>query len=73
MPTVFLIALFTAVLAFVLYANLSEEVPRLFALGIVILCFLLDLVLAPWPIQAIVLLTVLVGSKKLMPSASARF
>jgi hypothetical protein len=32
----------------------------------------LDLVLAPWPIQAIVLLAVLFGSKKLMPS-DARF
>ena len=73
MSTVFFVALLTAILAFVLYANLSEEVPRLFALGIVILCFLLDLILAPWPVQAIVLLTVLVGSKKLMPSSSARF
>jgi hypothetical protein len=72
MSPVFLVALFTAVLAFVFYANLSEEVPRMCALGIVILCFILDLVLAPWPIQAMVLLTVLIGSKKLMPSSSTR-
>lgn len=72
MSPVFLVALLTAILAFALYANLSEEVPRMCALGIVVLCFVLDLVLAPWPIQAIVLLAVLVGSKKLMPS-DARF
>jgi hypothetical protein len=72
MSPVFLVAFLTAILAFVLYANLSEEVPRMCALGIVILCFVLDLVLAPWPIQAIVLLAVLFGSKKLMPS-DARF
>jgi hypothetical protein len=72
MSPVFLVALFTAVLAFTLYANLSEEVPRMCALGIVILCFVLDLILAPWPIQAMVLLAVLLGSKKLMPSIGTR-
>jgi len=66
----FLVSLATAVVALVLYANMSEEVPRMCALGIVAICFVLDLVLAPWPIQALILLFVLVRGKKSLPSSA---
>ncbi|MBE9041563.1 hypothetical protein IQ235_12310 [Oscillatoriales cyanobacterium LEGE 11467] len=66
MSPLFAIALISALVAAYLYLNLSEEVPRMCALGIVAICFVLDLVLAPWPIQLVILTLVLVVPRKLM-------
>jgi len=64
----FIASFVMAAIAFCVYANLSDEVPRLFTLGIVLICFILDLILAPWPVQLLALCLVLAGSQKLMPS-----
>lgn len=59
MSSLFVISLFTAVGAAFVYLSASGEIPRIMALTIVALCFVLDLVLAPWPIQMLILILVL--------------
>ena len=66
MSPLFVIALITALVSAYLYLNLSEEVPRMCALGIVALSFVLDLILAPWPIQLAILTLVLIVPRKLI-------
>ncbi|MGC9504535.1 MAG: hypothetical protein ACP5D4_12475 [Baaleninema sp.] len=67
MSPIFIISIVTALIAGYLYVNLSEEIPRIFALGIVALCFILDIALAPWPVQLLILGLVLAGSRTLSP------
>lgn len=73
MSSVFVISLITAIIAGYIYLNVTEEVPRISALGIAILCFILDLILAPWPVQLIVLTLVLTVPRKWLASTSDRF
>jgi hypothetical protein len=73
MSLVFVVSLMTALVAGYIYLNVAEEVPRISALGIAILCFILDLILAPWPVQLIVLTLVLALPRKLLTSTSDKF
>jgi hypothetical protein len=73
MSSVFVVSLITALIAGYIYLNVTEEVPRISALGISILCFILDLILAPWPVQLIVLTLVLTLPRKFLASTSDRF
>ncbi|MGB3238850.1 MAG: hypothetical protein WBB29_11170 [Geitlerinemataceae cyanobacterium] len=73
MSSVFVVALITAIVAGYIYLNVTEEVPRISALGIAALCFILDLILAPWPVQLIVLTLVLTVPRRFLASTSDRF
>ncbi|RMG06518.1 MAG: hypothetical protein D6728_18540 [Cyanobacteria bacterium J055] len=73
MSSVFVIALITAIIAGYIYLNVTDELPRISALGIATLCFVLDLILAPWPVQLIVLTLVLTVPNKLLASTSDKF
>ncbi|HIK32887.1 MAG TPA: hypothetical protein IGS17_01575 [Oscillatoriales cyanobacterium M59_W2019_021] len=73
MSSVFVIALITAIIAGYIYLNVTDEIPRISALGIATLCFVLDLILAPWPVQLIVLTLVLTVPNKLLASTSDKF
>ena len=59
MLTFFLISLPIAMLAAWLYANASEEMERVVSLAIVSLWCLMNVAIAPWPIQLGILLFVL--------------
>ena len=63
MSSLFIISLVTALIALYLYLNLSEEIPRIFALAIVAICFVLDLIVAPWPVQLSILIGILVTTR----------
>ncbi|MBP0000141.1 MAG: hypothetical protein J7641_14285 [Cyanobacteria bacterium SID2] len=67
MSPIVIISVVTALIAVYLYLNLSDEIPRLFALGIAAMCFVLDIALAPWPVQLLILGLVLAGSRTLSP------
>ncbi len=58
-----LISLFTAIGAGYFYLHVSEEVPRILALAIVAVSFFLELVLAPWPIQLLIVIVVLITTR----------
>ena len=73
MSSVFVVSLITAIVAGYIYLNVTEEVPRISALGLAVLCFILDLILAPWPVQLIVLTLVLILPRKFLTSTSDRF
>ncbi|MDY6939039.1 MAG: hypothetical protein SWY16_15385 [Cyanobacteriota bacterium] len=66
MSPLFIIAFIVATIAAYLYLNLSEEVPRIFALCIVAICFVLDLIVAPLPIQLTIFTLTLIVPRKLM-------
>lgn len=68
MSPLFFVSLAIALVCGVLYLNLSEEVPRLFVLGIAVLSAILVLASAPWEVQLLVLALVLVGSRSFAPS-----
>lgn len=63
MSSLFFISLFTALGAAFVYLSASGEIPRIMALTIVAICFVLDLVLAPWPIQLLILMLVLFSTR----------
>jgi hypothetical protein len=63
MSSLLLISLLTALGAAYFYLNVSEEIPRIMALTIVAICFILDLALAPWPIQLLILMLVLIATR----------
>lgn len=73
MSSVFVISFLTAIVAGYIYLNVTDEIPRISALGIAALCFVLDLILAPWPVQSIVLTLVLIVPNKLLASTSDKF
>lgn len=73
MSSVFVVSLIAALIAGYLYFNITEEVPRISAFCIATLCFILDLILAPLPVQLIVLTLVLIVPRKLLASTSDRF
>lgn len=73
MSSVFIISLITALIAGYLYLNITEEVPRISAFCIATLCFILDLILAPLPVQLIVLTLAIVVPGQLLASTSDRF
>jgi chromate transport protein ChrA len=54
MSTQILLALGIATIASSLYRMLSEEVPRMMAAIVAIVCFLICLVLAPFPVQLLI-------------------
>lgn len=73
MSSVLVISFLTAIVAGYIYLNVTDEIPRISALGIATLCFILDLILAPWPVQLIVLTLVLTVSNQLLASTSEKF
>ena len=73
MSSVLVISFLTAIVAGYIYLNVTDEIPRISALGIAALCFILDLILAPWPVQLIVLTLVLTVSNQLLASTSDKF
>lgn len=59
MSTQILLALAIATIASSLYLMLSEEVPRMMAAIVAIVCFLICLVLAPLPVQLLIFCCIL--------------
>lgn len=63
------ISFMTALGAAYLYLNASGEIIRILALLIVTVCALLDLIIAPWPIQFVILIIILLAPRNLsLPS-----
>ncbi len=59
----------TALGAACLYLNASGEIIRILALLMVAVCAIVDLVLAPWPIQFVILIIILLLPRNLsLPS-----
>jgi hypothetical protein len=65
MFTVLVVSLLTAIGAAFFYLNASGEIPRIMSLILVLICFLLDIVLAPWPIQFLILIVVLISTRNI--------
>jgi hypothetical protein len=65
----FLITLVTGLAAACFYLNTSEEVPKIMAIAILAICFCFDIIVAPWQIQFLLLIAVLVSTRNVsMPS-----
>ncbi|HIK28966.1 MAG TPA: hypothetical protein IGR89_13010 [Oscillatoriaceae cyanobacterium M7585_C2015_266] len=63
------ISFLTALGAAYFYLNASGEIIRILALLIVTICALIDLVIAPWPIQFVILIIILFWPRNLsLPS-----
>lgn len=64
MASFFLIALiFLSAVA--LYLKTTEEIPQILALAAIWACCIFALVLAPWELQLILLLSILIGTRKI--------
>jgi sensor domain CHASE-containing protein len=65
MSLIFLIPLVAAIGAAYAYTISSRELPILLAASVAIICLVLSLILAPWQVQLLLLLGILVKTRNL--------
>lgn len=68
MSSLFIISLALTLVAAYFYLNISEEATRLMALIIAAICFILNLIMAFWTIQLLILILILFSNIKDLPT-----
>jgi len=63
----------TALIAANFYFKASEELPQILALTVVAICLFLALTIAPWEVQLLTIVLVLLASRKLCLPKPDRF